>query len=47
MTMPHNAGRYVMHDVSPEQMQTAGDLTHPLDYLAHEFPAPPPFTGKE
>ena len=49
MTMPHNAGRYVVHELSQHQcevLQLAADAKagSPLAYLASEFPAPAPET---
>jgi hypothetical protein len=51
MTLPHNAGRYVMHDVKGLKARMMEGIIErgasALDYLAHVYPPPPPFTGKE
>lgn len=51
MTKPHNAPRYVVHEVSRSTMRRADEAAERgasrLDYLAAVFPPPPAFTGKE
>jgi hypothetical protein len=52
MTKPHNVARYVVHELTPhhcEVLDLAAEAMagSPLDWLAGEFPPPPPFTGKD
>jgi hypothetical protein len=51
MTMAHNAGRYVAHDIERSTMRRADEARDrggsALTYLAAVFPPPPAFTGKE